>query len=466
MRRGGLVGTMLIIRKALHFFLLAWGALFLSGIASTAAAQDHTRQRELGESNPCNNSFPSFTALPEAEMLPGLNHAASAPIHTQGLTPADFGTIVYDSNQRVCWLADANLAANPVIRAQLGVAGINPDGTMDYPTALKWVDALNDYDHGRGFLGHNNWQLPDNPLDDSSCLSFNNGGFGALCTGSALGNLYNVGLARTFPDSVVPHFTNLVWPFRNLQPSLYWTQDQDSGGEVTFSFLTALQGANTTKYNYLHMLPMTLASLGTPPVGSGVRPYSSGAAAGKAVYDTKTGISWALDANLAASMSFGLAGTTTITSDVDGTVLTVPQIDVDGAMLYGTAVGTTSQPLGWLEAMNKANFAGTNLWSVPHFTDLQTLFEDLNLQAGADFRLLAEGEVGPFRHFQPFFYWACERGQNGNSQSPCKPKLSPPGPPGTLFAYSFDFDNGFEGTDLVSKQFYVMVYYPAPPVSH
>jgi hypothetical protein len=214
---------MLIIRKALHFFLLAWGALFLSGIASTAAAQDHTQQRELGGSNPCNNSFPSFTALPEAEMLPGLNHGASAPINTQGLTHTDFGTIVYDSNQGVCWLADANLAANPVIRAQLGVAGINPDGTMDYPTALKWVNALNNYDHGRGFLGHNNWQLPDNPLDDSSCLTFNNGGFGALCTGSALGNLYNVGLARTFPDSVVPHFTNLVWPFRNLQPSLYWT---------------------------------------------------------------------------------------------------------------------------------------------------------------------------------------------------------------------------------------------------
>lgn len=370
--------------------------------------------------------------------------------------------IVYDSNQSVCWLADANLAANPVIRAQLGVAGVNPDGTMDYPTALKWVDALNSYDHGRGFLSHNNWQLPDNPLDDSSCDSFNNGGFGASCTGSALGNLYNVGLARTFPDSVVPHFTNRVWPFRNLQPSLYWTQDTNSGGEVTMSFLSALQGANTTKYNYLHVLPMATGAIGTPPTGSGVLPYTNGTASGKAVYDTNTGISWTLDANLAASMNFGLTGTTTITSNVNGNVLTVPLIDVDGAMLYGTAVGTPPLPLGWLEAMNNANYAGTNLWTVPHFADLKTLFQDLNLQPGADFRLLAEGRVGPFWHFQPFFYWACERDQKGSSQSPCNPKLSPPGPPGTSFAYSFDFDNGFEGTDLVSKEFYVMVYYPAP----
>jgi hypothetical protein len=27
--------------------------------------------------------------------------------------------------------------------------------------------------------------------------------------------------------------------------------------------------------------------------------------------------------------------------------------------------------------------------------------------------------------------------------------------------YSVNFDNGFEGTDLPNKQFYVMVYFPA-----
>jgi hypothetical protein len=28
--------------------------------------------------------------------------------------------------------------------------------------------------------------------------------------------------------------------------------------------------------------------------------------------------------------------------------------------------------------------------------------------------------------------------------------------------YSFNFDDGFEGTDLPNKRFYVMVYFPAP----
>ena len=35
----------------------------------------------------------------------------------------------------------------------------------------------------------------------------------------------------------------------------------------------------------------------------------------------------------------------------------------------------------------------------------------------------------------------------------------------TPMEYSFNFDNGFLGTDMFDKQFYVMVYFPAP-VSH
>jgi hypothetical protein len=67
------------------------------------------------------------------------------------------GQMIHDPNQHVYWLADANLAGNSTIRSQLGVKGINPNGTMDYQTALKWVDALNAYDNGRGYLGHHNW---------------------------------------------------------------------------------------------------------------------------------------------------------------------------------------------------------------------------------------------------------------------------------------------------------------------
>ena len=384
---------------------------------------------------------------------------------TRGLIPVDGGRIVYDANQHVYWLADANLAGDARTRAELGfTAGINPDGTMDYPTALHWVDALNGFDHGRGWLGHNNWQLPATPGYDPGCSSSNNGSFGATCTGSDLGNLYSVGLDRTFPDSVVRHFGNTVGPFRNLQPALYWTSEGDAGpsnpdsGSVrTFSFDSGVPGSNTTKYNYLHVLALTAAPIGTSPSDSRLRAYTAGPAAGKAVYDSDTGLTWLLDANLAGTDSLGISGTTTITSGVNGSVLTVPLIDKDGTMLYATATG----PGGWIAALNTTQYAGGSGWGLPTEKDLETLFADLGLSAG-DPIFEAKRRVGPFRRLQPFFYWACQRDQDGSSQSPCDPSLSPPLHDGIQMEWSFDLDDGFQGTDEYSKPFHVMVYYPAP----
>ena len=371
----------------------------------------------------------------------------------------DDGRIVYDAGQGLCWLADANLAGDPAMRKKLGVAGINPNGSMDWPTALDWVDALNALDGGWGYLGHNNWQLPVTPKDDDTCSAKNDGSFGPTCTGSALGDLYSRVLNRAYPDSVVPDFVNEVGPFRNLVPALYWTSDSGGGGgENTFSFATGLHGANTTRFNYLHVLPMIRGAIGTPPGGTGVRRYTNGDAAGKAVFDTQTGVSWLLDANLAARNTFGLTGTTSVQTD-HGTALTVPLIDVDGAMLFDTAHGRH----GWIDAMNDNGYAGTSAWQLPSGDDLDTLFHDLGLQPGS-VRFESRTPVARFRNFQPFFYWACERDATGTTQSPCNPRLHPPDNPvgGAPMRWSFDFDDGFQGTDKTTKQFYVEVYYPAP----
>src|SRR5271165_5184795 len=75
------------------------------------------------------------------------------PVSTLGSAPLPQATIVYDPNQGVCWLANANLAANAAMQTSLGVAGINPNGSMDYTTALKWVAALNGSNNGSGYLG-------------------------------------------------------------------------------------------------------------------------------------------------------------------------------------------------------------------------------------------------------------------------------------------------------------------------
>jgi hypothetical protein len=456
---------------------LALGTATLSLLAVSGFGQT------LGQPTPCGIAIGS---------VPG----------TKGLVLTLSG-LVFDPNQGlgqgqgVCWLADANLAGNPLARALISpyldstnpltqdtqgnpivtTPVINPDGTMDYQTALNWVNALNEFNDGRGWLNHDDWQLPTTSPLDTSCSSKNNGNFGILCTGGALANLYNVGLERPYPDSVVPKFVNLVRPFVNLQPGLYWTRSsQNDAGFGTFSFNTGDTGANTTQYNFFHVLPMTHDVLGPVPAGPGVVPYTSGPGAGKAVYDSATGLSWTLDANLAATNNFGFADTIVLDNDpndpdVNHTALpmTVPMIDKDGAMHFRAVCGpakaddTCPPPAsGWIVNMNAQGYAGSSSWRLPTIDQLAALYADMGLQAG-DTRLEWRWLTGPFWRLQPGFYWSCERdASTTNNQAACDPSLRPPSANDTPMNFSFNFDDGFLGTSEFNKHFYVMVYFPIP----
>lgn len=434
--------------KIARLLLLTWGTILLACYAAIPATA-----QTLFQQTPCGVAFSGI-------QLPG----------TKGLTPVNGGTIVYDSNQGLCWLGDANLAGHPEVHAVIPLAAtnpdgsipvINPDGTMDYWTAVNWVNGLNSFNNGKGWLNHNNWQLPTNPHRDPTCSSVNTDDFGVQCTGGALSNLYYVGLARSYPNSVVPYFLDFIGPFFNLQPGLYWTADTNSGGELTFSFNTGIKGANTTKYNFFHVLPMTTTVLGPVPVGTGVLPYLSGPAAGRAVYDTMTGISWTLNANLPAFKNFGDTDTVTLTADVNKNTLTVPVINKDGAVHF-SAIDPANTTSGWIVSMNASGYAGTNTWQLPGVEDLRHLYNHLSISAG-DTRLEWPFFVGPFWRLQPGFYWACVRADGTGSEGPCdltQNAPSPP-PPATPLQESFNFDDGFEGTDLQDKQFYVTAYFPA-----
>ncbi len=474
---------MMSLRKASPLFLFLWGALSFSTIASAAPPQagaevnwssrpeaNRVEESVLAVNLGANLAEPPV-AWPQAE--PGArkrrfggqrgSKGANGPSGAHGLQPTGNGT-VYDSNLGVYWLADANLAGDAQVREMLGATKlkINADGSMDYATALEWVQALNNFNHGQGYLGHNNWQLPVTPQNDKTCSAHKVGSFGATCTGSALGNLYQVGLGLTFPNNVAPDFSATIPPFENMQPALYWTTDKNNGGEVTFSFLTNIKASNTPQYNYMHVLATIPGAInGQAPAGSGVVAYTSGTAKGKAVYDSNVpgGRTWLLDANLARSQPFALKGkTTTITSKLKRyPPLTVPLIDNGGAMLFETT--TANDPkTGWIAALNHDNYGGAGNWAIPSYDDLRTLFKDLKLQPH-DTRLLHQGNVGPFQHLQPFFYWACQRDQTGTSVSPCNPDLNPPPTGDHPMAWSFNFDNGFQGTSDTIKPFFVMVYY-------
>lgn len=382
----------------------------------------------------------------------------------QSETGSDSGQVAYDPQQNVSWLADANLAGDAAVRMQLGATSlpINPNGTMDYSAAQAWVMLLNQYDNGKGYLRHNDWQLPVTPSQDPSCAVMTGGdgnSFGPSCKGSALGALYSVLLGETYPNSVVPDDANTIGPIRNLQASFYWTSDLSTDGvnAQTFTFATDLPFMNTTKYNYFPVLPMMAGPIGTSPTGTEtLLPYTNGSAAGKAFWDARTQLTWLVDADLARTDALEISGNTTI--DTNNGPLTPPLIDASGSMLLSTASA-------WVANLNTTNYAGANTgaageWTLPAVTDLEGLFTDLGLAKG-DLAFLSTATVGPLQNLQPFFYWSCMRDMAGSSTSPCNGMdASTATDGGTPMEWSFNFGSGFQGTDEATKQFYVMVYYP------
>jgi hypothetical protein len=376
----------------------------------------------------------------------------SAPVAAPAnapLIPAADGQTVYDPNLRVTWLADANLAATQTFE----VSNINKSGSMDYATAVRWVAAMNKFDHGAGYLGHNNWQLPTAPEKDKSCARTGRNGesFGFNCSGSALGSLFYSSLRLHEPDTAVRMPANTVGPFKDFQPYLYWSGSAAADpkqGFVSFSFSSGFQGANVWR-NYLYVLPMIKGKLpGTPPVAAERLQANPGR---QTVYDPIAQITWLADANLAAKLTFGVAG-----------------INPDGSMEHSTAVE-------WVAAMNKADrgrgYLGQTNWQLPETgppdpscsmkattgfdctgSAMGKLFyKQLGLKRGESVVAAPDVKVGPFHNIQPYLYWACEA---ESAASACQPRG-----PAEGFEWNFSFGNGFEGTNLVANDLYVIVYY-------
>ncbi len=381
----------------------------------------------------------------------------------EGLTPQPNGT-VYDSNQNVTWLADANFATSAECQAilkQARLTGVAPSGIMDYPTALRFLQAMNTIPcQGKGYLCHSSWQLPvmiTDPAHDPTCTvhrGFDGNSFGPNCRGSAFGSLFYRGLRLSYPSSVAPQFQDSVAGFRNLHPALYWSATQGGRtGQQTFSFLVGQSGSNTTNFNLLHVLAMhrgLLSGSATQSGASGVSSYKSGPAAGAAVYDAGSGISWLLDANLAATKTFGVSGSVAIPRKPISDEIRMPDIASGGAMHFQAIAA-------WLKKLGDSNYAGTNSWALPELADLETLNAHLGLAPGNP-AFIAGGSVGPFRNFQPFFYWACPGSAADPSHCDYGHVLNLRDD--IAMRWSFNFDTGFQGTSQETKRYYLTMYYP------
>jgi hypothetical protein len=191
------------------------------------------------------------------------------------LVPSSDG-IVYDKALDIYWLADANLAATNTFGISQGIntnpkdpnylpININPDGSMSYATAVAWIDAMNNYDNGNGYLGHNNWRLPM-AQDTDAAFYISGSGIGDEFQGSELGELYYTELGATAGSTILlsptaTAGTSTVGPFINFQPYLYWAGTQTAGahangnGHSTFSFGNGFQGANINT-NEMYVIPV------------------------------------------------------------------------------------------------------------------------------------------------------------------------------------------------------------------
>jgi hypothetical protein len=403
---------------------------------------------------------PKAASIPLPNINPQLVNACragndSAPVAAPSsapLVPAADGQTVHDPNLHVTWLANANLAGTQTF----GVSNINKDGSMDYATAVRWIEAMNAIDHGAGYLGHNTWQLPTAPTKDNSCARTGRNGesFGFHCSGSALGSLYYGSLGLREPDTAVRMPANTIGPFHDFQPYLYWSGSPAADpkqGFVSFSFNTGFQGANVT-LNYLYALPLIKGKLpGTPPATGAALEVNPG---GQTVYDPVAQVTWLADANLAAKQTFGVA-----------------DVNPDGSMDHAAAVQ-------WVAAMDKADqgrgYLGQTNWQLPETVAPdpscsiaakgttgydctgsamgELFYKQLQLRPGESVVAAPDVVVGPFHNFQPYLYWACEA---ETAVSACQSNG-----PAEGFEWNFSFGNGFEGTNLLANNLYVIVYYP------
>ena len=152
--------------------------------------------------------------LGEIILIFGLIEIANAALIDRG------GGLIYDSDQNITWLQDANLAATETF----GVPGIY-GGQMTWDTAQAWIAAMNATD----YKGYNDWRLPTT-VDGQylfGCDGTTTGGYNIIT--SEMGYMYYVNLenlGQYATDGTNPQpgwgLTN-TGPFTNLRSSYYWS---------------------------------------------------------------------------------------------------------------------------------------------------------------------------------------------------------------------------------------------------
>ena len=149
-------------------------------------------------------------------LVVGIDLASPASV---GLHSRANGTMVYDSNLNITWLADTNYAATQYEQS-CGDLGTK-NGKMTWTQATKWAQDL-------VYGGFSDWRLPTTPPSDPSCEEQDPiGTYGFNCTGGEMGHLFygdiKQGLGGKAGENIIKTHNNNYRLFHNF-PSFgkYW----------------------------------------------------------------------------------------------------------------------------------------------------------------------------------------------------------------------------------------------------
>lgn len=213
--------------------------------------------------------------------------------------------LVYDDILDITWLQNANLAMTETF----GVGGIGTDGGMDWYTAMAWVDAMNTFNGGQGYLGYNSWRLPTvTPLNGVSFnyekntngatdRGFNISAPGTLYAGStanelahlfhnSLGNMGGCAIADGPPEACISPTPDNYWewglvntgPFYNMVANRYATGmtstiDPNRAFDFDFGYGQVGTGGKTGRYYAIVVLDGNVSAV---PVPAAVWLFGSG----------------------------------------------------------------------------------------------------------------------------------------------------------------------------------------------
>ncbi|MDH5302259.1 MAG: DUF1566 domain-containing protein [Gammaproteobacteria bacterium] len=133
--------------------------------------------------------------------------------------------MIYDSDQNITWLQDANYAMT---------SGYDADGLMTWAAANTWANNL-------VYGGYGDWRLTN---VDQNCI-------GKDCTGSELGHLYYVDFGLTWGQSVLSGTDADLDLFNISQAFGYWSPSEyESNTDNAWLFSTASgQQGSSNKQN-------------------------------------------------------------------------------------------------------------------------------------------------------------------------------------------------------------------------